>query len=224
MTRDEFIRLLAPSVIAVRLEGSPLFPSVRLAQNVLETGGKLPSWNNLGGIKAGSGRPNAYWSGAVVNRRTWEVENGVRRDISADFRAYDSVYDFYKDQDLLMDLPRYARVRAAQSPEEQAYALQSSGYATDPQYGNKLILLIAQHNLKQYDREAEQLLERLTSELETLRREVDALQGRLSMSEIPDWARAAVDAAVKKGVVASPEGRSFDFYSVITVMHRMGLL
>jgi hypothetical protein len=151
LTKQQFIEVLAPFVIRARLDGSPMFPSVRLAQNLLETGGVIHSWNNLGGIKVGSGKPNAYWHGQWVRKGTWEVENGLRTDTSALFRAYDSVYDFYRDQDLLFQLPRYERVRNATTPEQQAEALRLSGYATDPQYGTKIISIIRAYKLTQYD-------------------------------------------------------------------------
>lgn len=143
MKREEFIAQLAPIAVQLRVEGSPLFPSVRLAQNLLETGGRIHSWNNLGGIKVGNGKPNDYWKGGIVNKGTWEVYDGQRIDVTAAFRAYESIYDFYKDQDLLLQYRRYDSVRDSQSPNEQAYALAASGYATDPQYAIKLILLIA---------------------------------------------------------------------------------
>ncbi|QMV42976.1 glucosaminidase domain-containing protein [Cohnella cholangitidis] len=154
LSKAQFIAALAPMAIRARLEGSPMFPSVRLAQNLLETGGVIHPWNNLGGIKFGSGKPNAYWHGQWVRKGTWEVENGVRTDTSALFRAYDSVYDFYKDQDLLFQLPRYERVRLAQTPDQQAIALRLCGYATDPQYETKIISLINANKLTQYDEQA----------------------------------------------------------------------
>ncbi len=152
LSKKQFIEALAPIAVRTRQEGSPLFPSVRLAQNLLETGGVIHPWNNLGGIKVGSGKANAYWHGQWVTKGTWEVENGTRTDTSALFRAYDSVYDFYKDQDLLFQLPRYERVRNAQTPSQQAEALRLSGYATDPQYGAKIISIIQTYRLTQYDK------------------------------------------------------------------------
>lgn len=166
MTRDEFITLLAPLAVRARREGSPLFPSVRLAQNVLETGGKIPSTNNLGGYKVGKGIPNAYWRGKVVNQGTWEVYNGTKVHITAAFRAYDSVYDFYKDQDLLFQNARYAAVRSSTTPEGQAKALQASGYATDPQYASKLVQLAGTYNLKRYDRQAAEEAEKMAKDQE----------------------------------------------------------
>mgnify|MGYP001244536031 CR=1 FL=1 len=156
LSRPEFIATLAPMAIQARREGSPLFPSVRLAQNLLETGGVIHPWYNLGGIKVGSGTPNAYWKGQWLRKGTWEVENGSRVDTSAYFRAYESVYHFYKDQDLLLQLPRYERVRKAGTPSAQAEALRQSGYATDPQYGAKINSLIQSYHLTRYDDLAEQ--------------------------------------------------------------------
>lgn len=151
LSKSQFIAALAPMAIRARQEGSPLFPSVRLAQNLLETGGVIHPWNNLGGIKVGSGKANAFWHGQWVRKGTWEVENGTTVDTSALFRAYDSVYDFYRDQDLLFQLSRYERVRKAQSPSQQAEALRLCGYATDPQYGAKIISIIQANKLTQYD-------------------------------------------------------------------------
>jgi flagellum-specific peptidoglycan hydrolase FlgJ len=223
MTRDEFIAQLAPFAVQVRAEGSPMLPSVRLAQNLLETGGKIHPWYNLGGIKVGSGEPNGYWKGKTVNKATWKILDGHRVDITAAFRAYDSIYDFYKDQDLFLKARRYNRVRAAQSSEAQAHALADSGYATDPQYAMKLMQLIDRYGLNQYDMEAEDLVQ-LRDEVETSKQQVQELQERLYMPTIPEWATEAVKATVDKGIVLSPEGRSLDFYSFLTIIHRLGLL
>jgi hypothetical protein len=92
-----------------------------------------------------------YWHGRSVSRETWEVYNGKHTKESANFRAYDSIYDFFKDQDLLIQIPRYAGVRSAESPEEQAHQLQACGYATDPYYASKLISIMNAYGLERYD-------------------------------------------------------------------------
>lgn len=175
--------MLAPFAVQLRFEGSPMFPSVRLAQNLLETGGVIHTWFNLGGIKVGSGKPNQWWDGSSVHKGTWEVYNGVRVDTSANFRAYKSVYHFYKDQDLIFMLPRYDRVRAAKTPEEQANMLYACGYATDPQYAGKLINIINSYGLKKYDKEAIEMDE-LKKQIEKLNKEVTDLKQRV---EAPAW-------------------------------------
>jgi len=151
LTRSQFIAALVPTIQQVRREGSSIFPSVRLAQCILETGGVIHPWYNLGGIKVGGGTPNSYWHGEAVVKGTWEIVDGTRLSMNSSFRAYNSVYHFMKDQDLLFATSRYLRVRAAVTPEQQANMLYVSGYATDPAYPNKLITLINQYMLKQYD-------------------------------------------------------------------------
>lgn len=158
MTKHDFLAYLVPFAVQLRAEGSPMFPSVRLAQNLLETGGVIHGWYNLGGIKVGKGKPNPWWDGSSVNKTTWEVYNGVRVNTPANFRAYASVYCFYKDQDLLFNNTRYARVRAAKTPQEQATALYQCGYATDPQYTGKLMTIIQAYGLTKYDKEDEYML------------------------------------------------------------------
>jgi len=231
MSAAAFIAQIAPIAVQLRIEGSPIFPSVRIAQSGLETGWKIPPWNNLGGYKVGSGKLTPYWRGKIVTKGTWEVYDGKRVDATAAFRAYDSVEDFFRDQDLLFENKRYTGVRTAQSPEEQADMLQACGYATDPQYAQKLRNIIAAHNLKRYDPEAEvqkqmigelkKQIEQLTAEQAQLRQRLETLESRARV-DVPAWAREAVDAAVKAGIVDTPEGGSLDFYRMLTVMHRTG--
>ncbi|MGO4543807.1 glucosaminidase domain-containing protein [Paenibacillus sp. 2TAB23] len=151
LTRKAFFETLAPTVIRIRQEGSPMFPSVRLAQNLLETGGVIHEWFNLGGIKVGSGQTNVYWHGEAVVKGTWEVVDGRNETTRAAFRAYKSVYHFYKDLDMLLNTPRYERVRKALTPERQADMLFACGYATDPSYPSKLKAIINQYSLKKHD-------------------------------------------------------------------------
>jgi len=247
MTPAAFIAALAPQAIRARRDGSPMFPSVRLAQNILETGCKLHPWNNLGGIKVGSGKPNEWWRGKVVNKGTWEVYDGRRVDIVAAFRAYDSVYDFYRDQDRLFSTARYTRVRKAKTPEEQAQALQACGYATDPAYAEKLIGLIRKHGLKKYDgvevdeqmtdlekkqfAQLQGLVKDLAETLSMQREMIQKLADRLGMVEEnrimdkpPAWAEDSVREAVKAGLIDTPAGGSYDFYRMLAVLHRAGIL
>ncbi|MHA6484563.1 glucosaminidase domain-containing protein [Paenibacillus sp. strain BS8-2] len=151
MTRDQFFAAIAPSVELVRMQGSLMFPSVRMAQSLLESGGEIHDWNNLGGIKVGSGITNAYWHGGAVIKGTWEYLDGRTITTKTAFRAYKTLYHFYKDLDLLLEAPRYERVRSAGTPERQAAMLQACGYATDPAYPTKLMAIIQQYGLKKYD-------------------------------------------------------------------------
>lgn len=136
-------RLMGHAKEASRTTGIP--PEFMLAQAALETGwGKkqmrhtdgTPS-HNLFGIKA------TGWSGKTVDVVTSEFENGKMIKKVERFRAYDSYADSFRDYaKLLSENPRYRNVMHAQDPATFAYGLQRAGYATDPQYGSKLVQVI----------------------------------------------------------------------------------
>ncbi len=109
------------------------------------------SANNLFGIKAGPG-----WTGKVAEVTTTEYENGVARKVTAKFRAYDSPEASFRDYaQLITGNRRYAaavgalqQTQNAASPADASTAqrfarhLQAAGYATDPEYANKLTRVI----------------------------------------------------------------------------------
>ena len=118
-----------------------------IAQAALETGwgtsqpgdGSGGS-NNYFGIKAG-----ASWRGRSVTADTTEFMNGIAGNERARFRAYGSVAENMSDYvRLLSNNPRYAAALNTGS-DVQAFgtALQRGGYATDPQYAEKLTAVAA---------------------------------------------------------------------------------
>jgi len=141
-TQAEFVS--KHSDVANRVEQASGIPaSFMLGQAGHETGwgkfeikmkGGAPSYN-LFGIKAGPG-----WTGKVAEVTTTEYVNGVAEKKVAKFRAYESYEDSFKDYArLISDSPRYSKVKA-QTGSAYAFAsgLQKAGYATDPEYANKL--------------------------------------------------------------------------------------
>ncbi|WP_246294027.1 glycoside hydrolase family 73 protein [Paenibacillus planticolens] len=224
-TRQAFIELVVPIAVKLRLENSPIFPSVRIAQAILETGGTVNAWNNLVGYKVGNGVLTPYWQGDRVSALTWEIINGTRYDnVPSDFRAYPTIVAGFRDQDLLFQSSRYVTVRNAKSPGEQTQALQNSGYATDTAYASKLNSLIQSNGLTRYDEEVIKMLEQLQAQIAALQTRVSALEGQASLKEVPAWAKGAVDAAVKAGLIDTPNDGSYDFYRLLTVLHRKGLI
>lgn len=122
-------------------------PHFILGQAALESGwgrGEIrhadgtPS-HNLFGIKAGRG-----WQGATVDVPTTEYVNGTAVKVVEKFRAYGSYADAFKDYaNLLAANPRYAQVLNERSdPAAFARGLQQAGYATDPNYADKLTRVI----------------------------------------------------------------------------------
>jgi flagellar protein FlgJ len=138
----QFVSAVLPTIrrAAVSLGVSPLG---LLAQAALETGwGKrmartadgTPSLNMFG-IKAGES-----WNGARAVADTVEFSGGVATQRRTAFRAYGSIEESVNDfANLLSNSPRYREAIAA-GANAQAYVhnIARSGYATDPEYGNKL--------------------------------------------------------------------------------------
>lgn len=152
MTPTEFLKKYGDAFV-VACEGTKLFPSVKLAQAALESGwGKYAAGNNLFGIKA-AGFKSPYWNGDYVTSRTTEYENGQFVPQTSKFRKYASISDSIKDHNVfLQTYDRYANVFKANTPEDQAQALQNAGYAgNNPDYARRLINIINTYNLKRFD-------------------------------------------------------------------------
>ncbi len=123
--------------------------SFMLAQAAHESGwgkreitgaGGTPSFNVFG-IKA---TPN--WTGPVAEVQTTEYIDGKAQKVTAKFRAYSSYEEAFKDYaKLIGSNERYSKVVAqAQSGSAEGFArgLQKAGYATDPEYAEKLARVI----------------------------------------------------------------------------------
>lgn len=68
-----------------------------------------------------------------------------------------------------------------------------------------------------------QKIDVLEQQIEKLTKELEAIQSKSAMNP-PEWSKAAVESAVKSGLINTPNGGSFDFYRIITILHRKGLL
>lgn len=139
-------RLLPAAQRASEASGVPA--QLILAQAALESGwGKREirkedgsSSFNVFGIKA-----DRSWKGAVAESATTEYLNGVPQKTRAAFRAYGSYDEAFADYaKFLAGNPRYSGVLAARDPAEAAHGLQRAGYATDPEYGGKLVRIMRQ--------------------------------------------------------------------------------
>jgi len=114
-----------------------------VAQAALETGWGTSkpadaggNSHNFFGIKAG-----ANWQGASVAADTTEYVAGEAGTERARFRAYGSLAENVRDYvHVIRDNPRYsAALGTGTDVRAFANALQRGGYATDPEYANKLV-------------------------------------------------------------------------------------
>ena len=140
--RTDFISTVWPDA-AQAAQQLGVHPVSLVAQAALETnwGRNVPkaaggaTSNNLFGIKAGS-----RWSGASVTAATREYQGGAATSTSAAFRAYASPGESFQDYvALLRGNARFsAALGSGTSVSSFAQALQQGGYATDPDYAQKV--------------------------------------------------------------------------------------
>lgn len=132
-----------------------VLPSISIAQAILESNwgnSELSEkYNNFYGIK-GSEEANTV----LMNTKEFVDEEWI--EINGRFRIYESWQDSMNAHAKLFvegttwNPQQYAAVLAADNYRDAAFALQASGYATDPTYPEKLIELIQQYKLDQFDK------------------------------------------------------------------------
>lgn len=152
--KQAFIEEIVP--VAKEMQASHgIMPSIVLAQAILEsdwgTSELSAKYNNLFGIKSFSANDHS------VKLETKEYKDGKWETIKANFKVYASWSDCIRDHTLLFvqgvdwNPYLYQGVLLADDYQTAARALQVAGYATDPGYADKLISLIEEHHLNQYD-------------------------------------------------------------------------
>lgn len=144
--QDFMSRMLPHALQASQSSGVP--PQLMLGQAALESGwGKREirmadgsNSFNLFGIKA-----NAGWSGKVAEVMTTEYRDGVAYKQVDKFRAYSSYAEAFRDYaGLIGQNPRYAAVlQQGDDLVGMAQAVQKAGYATDPDYADKLVRVMS---------------------------------------------------------------------------------
>jgi len=140
--KDFVTALTEPAKVVQEKLGVPF--QVVIAQAALETGWGQKiikhesgtSSNNLFNIKADN-----RWSGDKVQKETLEFEQGAMVKKSAPFRAYQSLSESVNDYvDFLSNSDRYQdALQNSGNVEHFLHGLQKAGYATDPQYANKIM-------------------------------------------------------------------------------------
>lgn len=150
-TRSNYLNRYSPIAIA-EMQRSSIPASITLAQGILESAwgqGKLAARsNNHFGIKCKDG-----WTGNTVPYEDDDYDaNG--KLIKSCFRAYDDPYDSYRDHtDFLVHRERYAALFDLHPMDYIGWAkgLKACGYATAPDYAERLIRIIEENRLYLYD-------------------------------------------------------------------------
>jgi flagellum-specific peptidoglycan hydrolase FlgJ len=148
--KTEFISKHKDAVIK-STENTGLFPSVKMAQMIIESGwgesAPVKYANNYFGIKA-----DASWKGEKIELNT--PKDAKKKNY---FRKYASASDSIKDHStFLIGNKRYenAGVFNAKTPEDQIDAIAKAGYAESKDYTNTIKSIINSNKLKSLDEEA----------------------------------------------------------------------
>ena len=142
-----FFNQLAPIVVNeyIRRKGQKrLFTSTVLAMAALESGYNLNA-TTLFGIKG---------DGVVLD--TTEYINGEYINIKDSFKCYPSLTASVQGLYDLMQWEHYDRATSCIDYEEECRMVQACGYATDPEYANKLISIINAYQLTMFNNIEEQ--------------------------------------------------------------------
>ncbi|MDO4432884.1 MAG: glycoside hydrolase family 73 protein [Aerococcaceae bacterium] len=152
--KEAFIRTIAPTAQRLQ-EQYGVLASVAIAQAMIESqfgqSQLAAEYNNLFGVKTSADDPQG------IDFETQEFIDGKEVTITDRFKVYASWEEsLEKHAELIYygtswNAQFYQAVLDGKTYQEQAQGLQSSGYATDPNYAQKIISVIEEWQLTQYD-------------------------------------------------------------------------
>ena len=130
--KDNFINGIMPYVLSAKKLNldNKILSSVIIAQAALESGWNLEA-KTLFGIK-----------GNGVSLVTTEYIDGIKKIVTDSFVVYKDIAEAVEGYFNLLNAERYANVRNADTYSEQCLELYNCGYATDPDYSEKLVNII----------------------------------------------------------------------------------
>ena len=139
--KDDFINGIMPYVLSAKklYLDNKILPSVIIAQAALESGWNLEA-KTLFGIK-----------GNGVSLVTTEYIDGIKKIVTDSFVVYKDIAEAVEGYFNLLNAERYTNVRNADTYSEQCLELYNCGYATDPDYSEKLVNIIVINSLDELD-------------------------------------------------------------------------
>lgn len=152
-------------VAVSEMERSGIPASITLAQGILESSSGQSELatraKNHFGIKC-----HKVWKGPTYYKEDDDL-NSKGELIKSCFRSYDSPLESYHDHsEFLMSRSRYAFLFDLEKKDYKGWAhgLKKAGYATNPQYGFKLIKVIEKYGLWKFDHLSSQILVEKTND------------------------------------------------------------
>lgn len=165
ISKAEFIKRIAPYAIA-DMKKSGVLASVTIAQAILESGygneELALNANNFFGMKcnlSGNKWAGSTWDGTSIYTKKTPEDDGTGKlyYVTADFRKYPSIADSVGDHSAYLigatngSEKRYAGLAGEKDPRRAITIIKNGGYATDTTYIDKVMNIIKESNLTQYD-------------------------------------------------------------------------
>lgn len=168
LSASQFIEAVGPMYTHDQ-QKSGVLASISLAQACLESGyattDLAQNANNLHGMKrelSGNSWANSAWDGkSTYSKKTQEYYNGKTTTVTAAFRKYSCIEDSISDHSAYLlgakngSKLRYDGLKGCKDYKKAAQIIFNGGYATDPQYVQKLCSLVTRYNLEKYNYVAE---------------------------------------------------------------------
>ena len=140
-TPDDFIEFITPYAKNVANKMGIDY-RVLVSQTALETGWGRHVLNDSEGSSSFNFfniKADSRWEGKSVSVPTIEYVNGVPQQEIANFRRYNTIIESFEDYFQFLEQPRYQHaMKQVDDPKAFVEALQQAGYATDPQYAQKI--------------------------------------------------------------------------------------
>ena len=174
MSKEKFMKEVAPVIVKVATEKGYKYPSAIIAQAICESNwgdSKLSSkYYNYFGMKCGSS-----WKGSYTDMKTKkEYKKGPITNISAKFRAYDSIEKGVKGYFDFISATRYGNLKKATSARDYIERLKADGYATSSTYVDTVYNIWKVNGLGKYDTKKTVTTDELEKAVETIAHHVVA--------------------------------------------------
>ena len=151
--QKQFIDKIAPLHVKYAKKYGQKFPSAGIAQACLESGygtSNKAKHNNFHGMKY---RPNRVTTsnGTFVDGGTEQNDDASYKDITDRWFEFPNMEAEVEGYYQFINVPAYAKVKTATSPEQYLQEIKNAHYASSIDYVQKCVNILNKYNLKQYD-------------------------------------------------------------------------
>lgn len=163
MSREAILEIVGPAFTADQ-KASGILASVTGAQFILESDGVqselAQNANNCFGMKAslsGNTWKGSVWDGKIYSKKTSEWDGSKYIEVVADFRAYPDIDHSIADHSAYLlnamngKKKRYEGLAGCTDHKKALQIIKDGGYATSPDYVQKLLNVIDKYDLKRFD-------------------------------------------------------------------------